>query len=109
MDACLLRVMTFNVRGSFHEGDGLNAWNNRAALNVETLKRQAPDLIGFQELQSGNLDTYEEKLPEYGRVLGPRAGNKSPTNSTRSSSIRRGSRCSPRAGSGSARRPTGIL
>jgi endonuclease/exonuclease/phosphatase family metal-dependent hydrolase len=70
--------MTFNVRGSFHKGDGVNAWNNRAALNVETIKCHAPDVIGFQELQSGNLDTYEEKLPEYGRVLGPRAGNKAP-------------------------------
>jgi endonuclease/exonuclease/phosphatase family metal-dependent hydrolase len=76
--ACLLRVMTFNIRGSFHEGDGINVWNNRAALNVETLKRQAPHVIGFQELQSGNLDTYEENLPEYSRVLGPRAGNKAP-------------------------------
>jgi hypothetical protein len=45
-------------------------------LNVETVRRQAPDVIGFQELQSGNLDTYEEKLPQYRRVLGPRAGNK---------------------------------
>jgi endonuclease/exonuclease/phosphatase family metal-dependent hydrolase len=70
--------MTFNVRGSIHEGDGINAWNNRAALNVETLKRQAPHVIGFQEVQSGNLVTYEERIPEYGRVLGPRAGDKAP-------------------------------
>jgi len=75
---CLLRVLTFNVRGSFHEGDGINAWINRAELNVETVRRQAPDVIGFQELQSGNLDTYEEKLPQYRRVLGHRAGNKAP-------------------------------
>jgi endonuclease/exonuclease/phosphatase family metal-dependent hydrolase len=74
----LIRVMTFNIRGSFHEGDGTNAWNNRAALNVETIKRHAPDLIGFQELQSGNLDTYQEKLPGYGYLLGLRAGNKPP-------------------------------
>lgn len=78
MNACWLRVRTFNVRGSFHEGDGINAWNSRASLNVETVKRQAPDVIGFPELQSGNLETYEEKLPEYGCVLGPRAGSKAP-------------------------------
>jgi len=70
--------MTFNVRGSFHEGDGINAWNNRSAVNVETIKRYAPDVIGFQELQSGNLDTYEKELPEYVCVLGPEAGNKTP-------------------------------
>jgi endonuclease/exonuclease/phosphatase family metal-dependent hydrolase len=77
MDACLLRVMTFNIRGSYHR-DGINAWNNRAAPNVETIKHHAPDVIGFQELQSGNLDTYRKKLPEFGYVLGLRAGNKAP-------------------------------
>ncbi len=70
--------MTFNVRGSFNEGDGINAWNNRAALNVETIEHHAPHLIGFQELQSGNLETYRERLPGYGYVLGPEAGNRAP-------------------------------
>ena len=77
MDACLLRVMTFNVRGSYHE-DGVNAWNNRAPLNVETIKHHAPHLISFQELQGGNLDTYRKSLPEYSYVLGPEAGNRAP-------------------------------
>jgi hypothetical protein len=53
--------MTFNVRGSYHR-DGLNTWNNRAPLNVETIKHHAPHLIGFQELQGGNLETYQEVL-----------------------------------------------
>ncbi len=70
--------MTFNVRGTFHKSDGINAWDKRSALNVETIKRYAPDLIGFQELQSGNLDTYRERLPEYSYVLGLRAGNEAP-------------------------------
>src|SRR5918912_1267365 len=70
--------MTFNVRGAFHRGDGINAWDKRSALNVETIKRHAPGLIGFQELQSGNLDTYRERLPEYSYVLGLRAGNLAP-------------------------------
>lgn len=73
-----IRVMSFNVRGSFHEGDGVNAWTNRAVLNVETIERHAPHLIGFQEFQNGNLDTYREKLPGYSYVLGPKAGNKHP-------------------------------
>jgi endonuclease/exonuclease/phosphatase family metal-dependent hydrolase len=78
MDTCLLRVMTFNVRGAFHKGDGKNAWANRSVLNVETIKRHAPDLIGFQELQSGNLATYRERLPEYDYILGLKAGNEAP-------------------------------
>jgi endonuclease/exonuclease/phosphatase family metal-dependent hydrolase len=69
--------MTFNVRGSYHR-DGDNAWNRRAPLNVQTIKSYRPHLIGFQELQDGNLETYKTKLPEYGFVLGLRAGNKAP-------------------------------
>jgi endonuclease/exonuclease/phosphatase family metal-dependent hydrolase len=70
-----LRIMSFNVRGSFSDLDTPNAWPERAALNVETIRRRAPALIGFQELQSGNLETYRERLPQYGRVPGPEYGN----------------------------------
>lgn len=73
-----IRVMTFNIRGSFHTTDGVNAWEGRAALNVATIKRHAPDLLGFQELQGGNLQTYREQLPEYEYRLGPRAENAEP-------------------------------
>jgi endonuclease/exonuclease/phosphatase family metal-dependent hydrolase len=73
-----IRVMSFNVRGSFRDGDKANAWNNRAASNVETIECWAPDLIGFQELQEGNLETYRERLPQYAHVLGPRYGNRAP-------------------------------
>jgi len=66
-----LRVMTFNIRGATYD-DGVNAWKNRAALNVEAIRRRAPDLIGFQELQVGNLKTYRYELPEYDYVLGLR-------------------------------------
>lgn len=70
-----LRIMSFNVRGSFRDRGTPNAWPERAALNVETIERYAPDVIGFQELQSGNLDTYRDRLPQYTRVPGPEYGN----------------------------------
>jgi endonuclease/exonuclease/phosphatase family metal-dependent hydrolase len=70
-----LRVMCFNVRGSFRDQGTPNAWPARAALNVETIGRRSPDVIGFQELQAGNLVTYRETLPRYDHVLGPRYGN----------------------------------
>ena len=57
----LLRVMTFNIRGSFHE-DGANAWEQRAPLNVEVIQRHAPNLVGFQEFDTGNLHTYQQAL-----------------------------------------------
>jgi endonuclease/exonuclease/phosphatase family metal-dependent hydrolase len=74
----MLRVMSFNIRGFSRRRDGTNRWENRAALNVATIKRYAPDLIGLQELQAESLATYREKLPEYAHILGPGAGNKAP-------------------------------
>jgi endonuclease/exonuclease/phosphatase family metal-dependent hydrolase len=73
-----IRVMSFNIRGSFRDKGKANAWGNRATPNVATIKRCAPDLIGFQELQSGNLETYRKRLPQYTQVLGPRYGNRKP-------------------------------
>jgi endonuclease/exonuclease/phosphatase family metal-dependent hydrolase len=72
--------MSFNIRGSFRDRGKANAWENRAAPNVETIQRCAPHLIGFQELQKGNLETYRKRLPQYAYVLGPRYGNRAPHN-----------------------------
>jgi endonuclease/exonuclease/phosphatase family metal-dependent hydrolase len=70
-----IRIMSFNVRGSFRDRLKAQAWRNRAALNVATIKRCAPDLIGLQECQRGNLKAYKKRLPRYARVRGPRYGN----------------------------------
>ncbi len=70
--------MSFNVRGAVRDRGKAEAWDNRAVLNVETIERYAPDLIGFQELQKGNLETYHDRLPQYAHVLGPRYGNRAP-------------------------------
>ena len=67
--------MSFNVRGSFRDLGTPNAWPERSALNVESIRRRAPGVIGFQELQSGNLETYTKTLPRYDRVPGPEYGN----------------------------------
>ncbi len=67
--------MSFNVRGSFRDRLKPNAWRNRAALNVATIEISAPDLIGLQECQRGNLKAYRKNLPRYTQVCGPRYGN----------------------------------
>jgi endonuclease/exonuclease/phosphatase family metal-dependent hydrolase len=77
----ILRVMSFNVRGSFHDATRKNAWRNRAPLNVATIKRLAPDVIGLQESQRGNLTTYRLRLPGYAQIRGPRYGNVFPYDS----------------------------
>ena len=65
-----LRVMTFNLRGSSYSKDEPNLWANRADLNLRTIRKSAPDLIGFQELQNGNLETYRKELTNYESFLG---------------------------------------
>jgi endonuclease/exonuclease/phosphatase family metal-dependent hydrolase len=69
-----LRVMTFNIaNGLDTEDDGDNAWVARAELNVRTIQRAAPELIGFQQCDEGNLATYSSALPAYQYILGPAA------------------------------------
>ena len=66
-------VISFNVRGASHR-DRENAWENRAGLNVETIQRYGPVLIGFQEMQAANLEVYEKELPGYAHISGPAYG-----------------------------------
>lgn len=66
--------MSFNVRGFSRRCDGINSWEHRAALNVATIRRRAPDVIGVQELRAESLATYRAQLPEYACVIGPGAG-----------------------------------
>jgi endonuclease/exonuclease/phosphatase family metal-dependent hydrolase len=73
--------MSFNVRGSFRDATSKNAWRNRASLNVATIERCAPDVIGLQESQRGNLATYRRNLPGYAQIRGPRYGNAFPYDS----------------------------
>jgi endonuclease/exonuclease/phosphatase family metal-dependent hydrolase len=70
--------MTFNIRGYWHPGDGVNQWHHREALNVATIRRAAPHLIGFQEAQGRNLKAYKMLLPEYWYTEGPQYGNRPP-------------------------------
>ncbi len=78
MEAYQIRVMSFNIRGSSHDRGKANAWAKRAPANVEIIERCAPTLIGFQELQRGNLKTYLRRLPGYAHILGPRYSNRPP-------------------------------
>ncbi len=78
----IIRIMTFNVQGSTYPEEGPNSWASRAAVNVRTIKRYAPDLIGFQEVQSGNLATYSEELADYDHIAGNCYGDVEPTEYT---------------------------
>lgn len=68
--------MSFNVRGFTTPVDGRHRWSRRAAVNVATVRAQAPDVLGVQELQRAALATYRRELADHGIVLGPAAGTR---------------------------------
>lgn len=70
-----LRVMTFNVRYP-NPGDGPDAWPLRRDLLVETVRTQAPDVMGTQELFYEQGQYIVEKLPEYAWFGVSRRGNR---------------------------------
>ncbi len=73
-----LRVMSFNIRYGSAQ-DSANAWENRKALVVDTIRAFAPDLLGTQEVEAFQADYLREQLPAYdfvgaGRDDGKRKG-----------------------------------
>ena len=67
-----LRVMSFNIASTLNDGESVNHWHNqRADLNVRVIRSYAPDLIGFQEVDHGNIATYHTGLGNYHAILGP--------------------------------------
>src|SRR5690348_10939563 len=67
----IICVMTFNVNGSWDEpSDNPNIWPKRAACNVETIQAAGADLIGFQEVEAANWETYQRSLSEHSAVKG---------------------------------------
>jgi endonuclease/exonuclease/phosphatase family metal-dependent hydrolase len=70
------RVLSFNVNGD--AASGTNGWQDRARLNIQTILRYSPDLIGFQEVARGNQAAYEEHFTDYDHVAGIRYGDLPP-------------------------------
>ncbi len=60
-----LRIMSFNVRVAAAKDDP-NDWPSRADLNVRTIERLAPDLLGLQEAEAVQCEHYERHLAGYG-------------------------------------------
>ena len=62
--------MSFNVRGNFPEKYEARLWDTRADLNVRTIRKYQPDIIGFQEVQPQNSAVYTQQLTAYDRAFG---------------------------------------
>ncbi len=59
-----IKVMTFNIRYD-NPRDGINTWNNRKELAVETILSEKIDIVGMQEVLLSQQKYLEEKLIDY--------------------------------------------
>jgi len=75
-------AMSFNIR--YAGGDkGPNAWENRRSLVLGEIEREAPDVLGLQEVEAVQADWLRASLPGYGfhgvgRMDGQRKGEFAP-------------------------------
>jgi hypothetical protein len=69
-----LRAMTFNVLaeayGNLIPHENPQAWTRRVDLNVDTIRKANPDVLGVQEMGMEHLRVYQQTLPEYNYWLG---------------------------------------
>lgn len=59
-----VKIMSFNIRLRV-ERDGANCLDNRREKLIAVIRNEAPDMIGFQEVQDASLKWLSEALPEY--------------------------------------------
>ncbi|HEX2058913.1 MAG TPA: endonuclease/exonuclease/phosphatase family protein [Actinomycetota bacterium] len=68
-----IRFMTFNVRfDTIRDAAGGNRWSDRIESVAETLRRNRPDVVGFQEALRTQLHDLTDVLPGYHGVGKPR-------------------------------------
>ena len=59
-----LKIVTYNIR-CVYEGDGINAFMHRAGLLWDTIQKEQPDVIGFQEVTGSILKLLKVILNDY--------------------------------------------
>ena len=59
-----MKIVTFNIR-CLYIGDGINSFIHRAGIIYDTITREKPDVIAFQEFKDHHLTMLSRLLPEY--------------------------------------------
>ena len=66
LKAVTLKVMSFNIRHTGEASDtGDKAWSARRDPVVKMFQYEIPDIVGFQEATTEQVNYLQEKLPEY--------------------------------------------
>lgn len=71
-----LKLMSYNIRGTGHAADTLELdWEVRKAASVRMIRDKRPDVIGFQEPKSAQVQYLAGELGEYDYVAANRNGD----------------------------------
>jgi len=70
-----VKLITYNIRQSGAK-DGDNCWENRRHATVEMMRREAPSVIGMQEVKLDQAQYIDANMPQYARVGGGRDDGK---------------------------------
>ena len=60
-----VRAASYNIRCELTESDSANNWSNRKGDSINLVKSIAPDVIGFQEVRSGQYTYLRNQLSDY--------------------------------------------
>lgn len=72
-----VRAASYNIRCQTSESDSNNNWANRKSDLVKLVKEIAPDVIGFQEVRSGQYSDLKDQLSRYTFIGAMRDGSNS--------------------------------
>ena len=59
-----IKVITFNLR-CYNQNDGINHFDNRFPRILEFLKKEQPDIVGFQEVDDHIKDVLKSNVNDY--------------------------------------------
>lgn len=60
-----MKIVTWNLRYIWKEGDGVNSFVHRAGLIYEKIMAETPDILAFQEITENSRNYLMKLFPEY--------------------------------------------
>ena len=74
----VVKVMSFNIRMDAYDDVDERDWSYRKMLVAKTIKKETPDVIGFQEVMPGPYEYLCQSLKGYGSIITYRDDSENP-------------------------------
>lgn len=60
-----MKIVTFNIRCVWSEGDGVNSFIHRAGMILDKISKEKPDVVAFQEITGKMVEFLDRHLTDY--------------------------------------------